>query len=139
MTEYTLGFVFNKSLDKVLLIELDKPGQWNDKLVNGVGGKLELEETFLESMQRECLEESSLYIEDWKSCGSFEGKDFLVEVFCSTIEEDKINGYRSPEGTVMWYKLNDLPINLVPNAEWMIPLTKNFIADENYKKFKILS
>lgn len=123
---YNLGFVFNETFEKVLLIKLSKPGKWNDDLTNGIGGKMEEGETLIESMRRECYEETRLRITDWEKVGRFSGPKFEVFTFVSVIEENRILEYSSEEGLVQWYDVNNLPITLVPNAEWMIPLCINF-------------
>lgn len=123
ITNYSLGFIFNKELDKVLLIKLNKPGQWNHELINGVGGKFNFSENFKQCMVRECEEETGLNIEDWNYIGNFcKDEEFNVYTFYSIIESSnaKIN-WQCPEGFLQWYNINDLnKLSLVENAKWMI-------------------
>lgn len=70
MTAYCLGFVFDDSLEEVLLIKKVRSahaGKWN-----GVGGSLldigggGLRESYLDAMIRECFEETGLDIHNWQ-------------------------------------------------------------------------
>ncbi|EGW33890.1 uncharacterized protein SPAPADRAFT_135468 [Spathaspora passalidarum NRRL Y-27907] len=65
--KYTLGFIYCKENNKVLLLNRTKApwmGKWN-----GVGGKLEPLETPLECIQRETLEETGLSISNYQGRG----------------------------------------------------------------------
>jgi len=61
---YVLGFVFDCELKEVLLLKrINEP--YKDKL-NGIGGKVEKGEQFLEAMKREMLEETDIRLEKVK-------------------------------------------------------------------------
>ncbi len=84
---YVVGFVFDEKLEKVMLIKKLRP-EAHLGLFNGVGGKIEENETALAAMQRECEEESSLVIRDWRPMGeivnskeSADDVEFQVFVF----------------------------------------------------------
>lgn len=62
--KYTVGFVFNDDFSKVMLIEKNRP-KWQAGCLNGVGGKVEGDESFLECQIRETEEEFGVLIEDW--------------------------------------------------------------------------
>ena len=53
MSAYTLGFVFDSSQEKVLLVHKQRPA-WQAGKVNGIGGKVELGETPHTGIVREC-------------------------------------------------------------------------------------
>jgi hypothetical protein len=59
MIRSTLGFIYSPQLDKVLLIQKQKPAFHKDKL-NGLGGKCEGRENYRHCLSREVLEESEL-------------------------------------------------------------------------------
>ncbi|CAK9438502.1 uncharacterized protein LODBEIA_P27260 [Lodderomyces beijingensis] len=64
---YTLGFIRCPETNKVLLLNRNKPpwmGKWN-----GIGGKLEPNETPVESMYREAEEETGLDLSNFRSRG----------------------------------------------------------------------
>lgn len=56
---YVVGFLFAKHMHSVALIIKDHPKQWHG-LMNGVGGKIELGESPIGAMMRECEEEFSV-------------------------------------------------------------------------------
>ena len=80
MTEFVVGFYFDLSRISVLLIRKDHP-EWQAGMLNGVGGKIEGEETPLRAMQREFLEETGKQVDDWNLFASIRGGDYRVFFF----------------------------------------------------------
>lgn len=78
--KYCLGFVFNVEKTHVLLIRKNRP-EWQAGNLNGIGGKVEPGETYLEAMVRETEEETGLVIEHWTAFANMSGKHFSVECF----------------------------------------------------------
>ena len=70
MKKYTVGFIFNKDLSKVLLIHKTKP-EWQAGRINGIGGKVEDGEEYVDCMVREAEEETGIKSKskDWVSTG----------------------------------------------------------------------
>lgn len=68
---FTLGIIFSADLEHVYLLRRDHPEFQAGKL-NGVGGKLEPGETWLDCMAREAVEEAG-YFGDWECLGSKRG------------------------------------------------------------------
>jgi 8-oxo-dGTP diphosphatase len=52
MIEYVVGFLFNESLDQIALIRKEKP-DWQRGKINGIGGKIEENESPEQAMRRE--------------------------------------------------------------------------------------
>lgn len=71
---YVLGFIFSEDKKQIALIRKDRP-TWQAGFLNGVGGKIENEESPIEAMVRECKEETTQTIqsEDWKEFAEFGG------------------------------------------------------------------
>lgn len=65
MKKYTVGFLFDDEGKSVLLIRKTHP-QWQAGKLNGIGGKLEQDETPLDCMNREGIEEAGLDGVTWK-------------------------------------------------------------------------
>jgi len=65
--EYSVGLIFSYSKDKLLLIRKSHP-EWQKGLLNGIGGKIEPNETALEAVIREVSEEAYLITsaDGWK-------------------------------------------------------------------------
>ena len=74
-----LGFLTNPEATHVLLMEKRRPA-WQASRLNGIGGKLEGDETGVEAMERECQEETGLRVPDWVAMGHipFEGGKVFV-------------------------------------------------------------
>src|SRR6478752_4549150 len=54
--EYVLGFAFSRGGDEVLMIRKNHP-EWMKGKFNGIGGKVQENESMLTAMVRECREE----------------------------------------------------------------------------------
>lgn len=67
MKNYVCGFLFSPDQNQIVLIEKQKP-EWQRGKLNGVGGKLEYNESPASAMAREFKEEAGVMIpaERWK-------------------------------------------------------------------------
>jgi len=96
MKKYTLAFIFNYDLKKVLLIRKNKPVE-QAGLLNGVGGKMEdFDQTFLDCIKREVEEETGLVLEkdDFINIGNLTDNEYyIVEIFTAKIEDNLINSF----------------------------------------------
>lgn len=162
--EYVLGFVFDKDLKRVLLIKKQKP-DWQKGKLNGIGGKIELNETPFAAMAREMKEEADLDIptEKWTQYCILNGKDWIVYCFYSVLDgyfDELIRAnvgifthyikpiYKSmTEEEVMdvWVKAYSTDsicgdytyVPHMPNLEWLIPMALNHYKGEDKAKFEI--
>lgn len=120
-TKYVLGFLFDPSKKDVVLIKKLKP-EWQKGKLNGVGGKIEENETPLEAMRREFKEETGGEIEEWREFLQLSGHSFIIHTFVAfslhaytvkTMEKEKVKVY----------KVNRLNFNkTIGNLKWIIPL-----------------
>jgi 8-oxo-dGTP diphosphatase len=85
--KYALGFIFDQARDHVLLIQKMRPA-WQRGKLNGIGGKVEDGETFLQAMIRECWEETGIstdatkpHGEEWQPVATLKGENYHMEVF----------------------------------------------------------
>lgn len=69
MIEYCCGYLFSPDFKQVLLIRKNRPVFLKGKL-NGIGGKVESNESPDEAMIREFKEEAGRYITKWIKAGS---------------------------------------------------------------------
>ena len=85
MQQYVVGFVFDHAREHVVLVHKRRPtsqaGLWN-----GVGGKVESNETSLAAMQRECAEECDLHIPEWQLCAHVCGRDYQIDFWSATCD-----------------------------------------------------
>lgn len=116
-----VGFMFNKNETDVLLIEKKKP-VWQFGKFNGIGGKVEKDETYGRAMCREFQEETGISWGDWKYVITMSGDDWEVQVF--TAKTDEVFDYKQMEDE----KVHLIPINEldhyehVSNLRWLIPM-----------------
>ncbi len=123
MLNYVTGFLFSEDLTHVVLLEKQSPS-WQKGLFNGVGGKIDKGETSLKAMTRECEEETGVFIaeNEW-TCyvhitnpGYFELDVYFaisdLAFSAKTIEIEKVS----------IFKIEDIPKNIIPNLEWLLPM-----------------
>ena len=91
MNKYCLGLIFDPDQNRVLLLSKRSTDQFNPGLWNGIGGKVEKNETSLDAMVRETFEEASLRVDSdcWTHMGVISDYDlFHVDVFASLARID---------------------------------------------------
>lgn len=113
---YTLGFIHCPETNQILLLNRQKKpwmGRWN-----GVGGKLEENESPYDCIVRETEEETGLKLPQYKSRGvltwniqgtaAFKGESIGgMYLFTAQVSEDVVKGYPTPiefdnEGILAW-------------------------------------
>lgn len=109
--KYVVGFMFDESMSNVALIRKNKPA-WQAGLLNGIGGKIEADETAAHAMAREFAEEACGYggEELWRHFCSMDGTNndgssFCVEFFFTIGEPHKLTS------------MEDEQIEVVPSAD----------------------
>lgn len=80
--EYVLGFAFTPEW-RVALIEKTHPA-WQAGKLNGIGGKIEKGEGFVEAMRREFAEETGVRYDAWRFAGLLHGTDWRAYVMTAT-------------------------------------------------------
>lgn len=124
---YTVGFCFTHDLAEVCLIEKCKP-EWQKGLLNGVGGRIENNETIIDCMEREFEEEAGLRIRGWKHFISGDIRchqgNCIVHYF--SVTSDRFMPMYVPQEQVSWYTVKDILeghfSHIVPNLVWMLPM-----------------
>jgi len=134
MKSYVLGFLFSKNKEIVWLIEKNKP-EWQMGLINGIGGKIEYDELPSDAMKREFNEEAGLIIDDWKQYAVFTDKRGY-EVYCYYALSDERAKTMTDE-KIWRYYTNSLPLTMIPNLNWLIPMALSFENGETPKIYTI--
>ncbi len=134
--QYVVGFLFND--DKVALIEKNRP-EWQIGRLNGIGGHIEKGELPLEAMKREFSEEAGDFIERWEYYCTMNYPESIVYFFrlfgdyqITTKTDEKVG----------WYSVNNLPDNVIPNLNFLIPLalyTDKYLIDIGFNQLAKLS
>ena len=121
---YTLGFAFDSSAEKVVLIRKNRPA-FLAGLLNGVGGKIEDGETPIETMVREFREETGVETSalDWIFLGKMSNTHFEVNVY-SAFGDFALDAktMESEEIVVHDVDMNAILENGAANLAWLIPM-----------------
>ena len=121
-TRYVVGFMFDLSRTKVALIRKQKP-DWQKGLLNGIGGKIEPNESKLFAMKREFFEETSVQSEawDWEEFAMMVGNDWQVNCF-RAFSDDAINSVKTiTDETVVVVNVADLHLyKTISNIPWLV-------------------
>lgn len=127
--------VYARMGDQVLMVHrnaADRPGDYHAGKWNGLGGKLELDESPLAAARRELREESGLDLEEsaFRSLGvlqfpnfkAHKNEDWICWVFEAAVPES-VRGRKlaGPEGELHWVPAKDLlSLNLWPGDRHFI-------------------
>lgn len=130
---YVVGFLFDKRCENVLLIRKSKP-EWQRGLLNGIGGKVELEEQTETSMIREFNEETTnTKTLTWRrycimSGKNNDGSEFCVDVFSA--RTDVIDDIKSKESEVVelhpTQKICGGQEKMIGNVPWLVSMAIDF-------------
>lgn len=123
------GFAFTADAQRVLLVHKLRP-PWQRHRLNGIGGKVEPGETFLEAMQREFREETGTECElEWEPVAVLTDPDTQVVFYRTFLPKtgytySMTNDAGEPVG---FFYIQDLVHETtVPNVQWLVPLALNF-------------
>jgi 8-oxo-dGTP diphosphatase len=136
MTDYALGFAFNKELTHVALIKKIKP-TWQAGLLNGIGGKIEEGEEPIDAMVREFREESGIESQwfQWRELLTMGSEDWTVYVYFTNVL-DISKAESLTDEIVGIYDVNNILLNRmlsISNLPWIISL----VLDKDYINGKI--
>lgn len=136
--KYTLGFIFDQTLEKVLLIHKQKP-EWQRGKINGVGGKYEQGETAPSCIRRETRGETRLDIKekDWISVGTIYQSAGNVGVLATRYIGACSDATSADHEKVEWFEIASLPDNVMTNVHWLIPLALEKLQSEELKSFSV--
>jgi 8-oxo-dGTP pyrophosphatase MutT (NUDIX family) len=135
---YVVGFLFDKSLKKVLLQKKNRGPEGVAGKYNGHGGKIEVGEFSEEAISRETFEETGIVVkrEDWLRFHHFVRVDNNeVYFFTAVIPDDQ--SYRQIEDELLVMKdvnevmlsfINDCSINNphAYNLSYLIPMARSY-------------
>ncbi|MFW3354084.1 NUDIX hydrolase [Aliarcobacter butzleri] len=132
---YVVGIVTDGS--KILLLRKNNP-DWQKGLYNGVGGKVNLDETPLEAIIRECQKEVGLEIPNWNQIETIplqSGVDLTY--FFAVIEEEELKKAQSlQDERVEFFDIDNLPKNILKDLKEQIDNIFLKIESKSHKKIK---
>lgn len=119
-TLYVLGFMFDERKEHFLAIRKTKP-KWQAGKLNGVGGKVEINESPFEAMRREFREETGIDCATWSQVAYMTGPDFQMYIFSAVGDINKAVQTTEEELYSLQVK-NNLPHNVIPNLRYLVPM-----------------
>ena len=132
MIQYVVGLIFDESFENILLIRKNRPN-WQKGRLNGVGGKVEDQETSYEAMVRECEEECGLLLYNWLLVENFSDSDSYEVHFFITQTPSLQKAYSKTDELIEIHNIKELfDINFGMDA--VIYPTNTLILDY-YKKW----
>lgn len=122
MQQYALGFLFSDDLNEVALIRKKRP-EWQNGRLNGIGGKVEKEESPNNAMIREFHEETGYYLSNWEHKITISNEACDLFVFMAHAGDLRILQTVTDEEVIVLpvYTIHN-NIDILPNLRWIIPL-----------------
>lgn len=122
---YVLCFIFNEAREYVVLLEKKRP-DWQAGKLNGVGGKLEGSESFLDAVIREVQEETGIktIASDWVGVAQLKSSRFIVGCYVCYNDSHYANVRTCTDEKVIRVLARDLPVAdaCISNLQWLVPL-----------------
>lgn len=133
MKKYVLGFAFSKDFggyDTVLLIKKNRP-EWQAGHLNGVGGKVEEGEEFIDAMIREFKEETDLdsTYSDWTNFLTMKSDSFIVEVYQMVTEKPLRAKSMTDEKVSHYFCITLRNYKTISNIPWIVALALDKDSD----------
>jgi 8-oxo-dGTP diphosphatase len=136
--KYVVGFMFDPTLSKVVLLRKVKP-EWQKGLLNGVGGKIgdiNAKETALDAMNREFKEETGVEGLVWTQYLNLKTPHSDLYFFRAIGNVHQVITLTEEEVAV--YDVHDIMdrCDTMPNLRWCIQMARTFHFGERAQSFK---
>ena len=137
MMRVVVGIVTDN--EEILLLKKNNP-DWQKGLYNGIGGKVELNTTPLETIIKKCQEELGVNISNWIELDSeISSSGIEIVYFLTTLNEGEIKKLQSQtDERAELFSINNLPTNILQDLK--IQIERQFFKPKNKmnKKTKLL-
>ncbi|MGJ0497156.1 NUDIX hydrolase [Aliarcobacter cryaerophilus] len=137
MMRVVVGIVTDNK--EILLLKKNNP-DWQKGLYNGIGGKVELNTTPLETIIKKCQEELGVNISNWIELDSeISSSGIEIVYFLTTLNEGEIKKLQSQtDERAELFSINNLPTNILQDLK--IQIERQFFKPKNKmnKKTKLL-
>ena len=124
---------------EILLLKKNNP-DWQKGLYNGIGGKVELNTTPLETIIKKCQEELGVNISNWIELDSeISSSGIEIVYFLTTLNEGEIKKLQSQtDERAELFSINNLPTNILQDLK--IQIVRQFFKPKNKmnRKTKLL-
>ena len=153
--KYTVGFIFNFELNKVILLRKTHP-KWQRNRLNGIGGQVEECDqepgysgvdslTFRNCMVREAAEETGIGIHHWVPVCTIYSHDVAIKFYTTVLDNDRYEEILDKRANNTGESFVDVPLSvlhahdtsmMISDLRWLIPLAKyqfiNFDSQRYY-------
>ncbi len=138
MNKYFVGFMFDDNMVSVCMIMKNRPA-WQNGFLNGIGGRINENETPIEAMTREFNEETgvSTKAESWVHVCTlrlpyaeiefFAGRDSLICDAVTTTTDEEVAVYRNIGGRCLLRGEKFYPV--VENVPMVLELSRQRLVD----------
>ena len=115
---------------EILLMKKNNP-DWQKGLYNGIGGKVELNTTPLETIIKKCQEELGVNISNWIELDSeISSSGIEIVYFLTTLNEGEIKKLQSQtDERAELFSINNLPTNILQDLK--IQIERQFFKPKN--------
>ena len=115
---------------EILLLKKNNP-DWQKGLYNGIGGKVELNTTPLETIIKKCQEELGVNISNWIELDSeISSSGIEIVYFLTTLNEGEIKKLQSQtDERAELFSINNLPTNILQDLK--IQIERQFFKPKN--------
>ena len=125
--------------EEILLLKKNNP-DWQKGLYNGIGGKVELNTTPLETIIKKCQEKLGVNISNWIELDSeISSSGIEIVYFLTTLNEGEIKKLQSQtDERAELFSINNLPTNILQDLK--IQIERQFFKPKNKmnRKTKLL-
>lgn len=120
--KYSVGFLFND--DQVVLIRKNRP-EWQAGKYNGVGGHVEVGETFEQCMEREFEEETGVRVTGWTQFLIMDFPEAEIAFFTKYDPEATYEVKTMTDERVRRIEVYDLDLyGVIDNLKWIVPFAQ---------------
>lgn len=136
---HVVGFAFTPDFSRVALIRKRKP-EWQRGLLNGIGGRVKVDEQSRDAMEREFFEETGVRFvgQEWTHFltmrfpsweGGGPGPTLYVCCFAIVGEETlNVRTTTAEEVGLYYWNVNDLAVHqALGNLSWLIPMAREWL------------
>jgi 8-oxo-dGTP pyrophosphatase MutT (NUDIX family) len=125
INRYVCGFIFDQEQRLVLLIKKKRP-HWQFNRLNGVGGRVEGNETTTEAMKRECVEETGLLIAEkaWRYFAVLKTEGVEVHFFSTEVKTLELPQPLKGDERPIWSNVGSLKhlANVQHDLLYLVPM-----------------
>lgn len=135
--QYVVCLLFSDDLTDVCLIKKNRP-EWQKGLLNGIGGKIEPNESTLAACIRGFAEETGVEVTDWKLLCFQEAlnKSYLVYYFVAKDSAQLFHVRSTTDEQVGAYTVKYIDTkDLVSSMSWVIPMAVYALSGKMDKEY----